>query len=246
MDINLQTQNSPREIISFSQLGTVMLVAVLLLSVEYMKNPQLFSMQHSQNKISAAAQKNVPHYYAYVPPVRDTAPMVAGASTMSQGPSVIGEDGSIISVSNQGAVLGASTQNDVPAVPALHSVSDSQEAVDSYISDSKNTEQGYFDNFSFEQALDSRDAAVAQQEITKINSIVTGLAGIEVPASFVKYHQYKIASYQAAVDMLKALPLIQTDPQSEADALKRFSQAQKSAADELQQLNQKFDLQTNQ
>jgi hypothetical protein len=89
------TKKLPEQSIHFGHLKPVLLVALLLLGITWMKNPQLFKNFEAPKSALTTAGRNLPHYYAYVMPAEFSQPMVAGASTQASGPSIINEDGSI-------------------------------------------------------------------------------------------------------------------------------------------------------
>ncbi len=223
--------------LDFGHFKLVAVVALALLGITFLKNPSLFSFK---GKNVLVVSQDRPRYYAYVPPAEDAMPMVAGASTQPSGPSVINEDGSLSKVGDEGLVLGADTQDILLTEKSLHIVPDTQQSVSDYISSSKSIEQDYFNNFSFEQALEAHDDSIGKQEHQKIDSIASSLSEMTVPVSFEKYHQYKMLRYHAAADMLKFLPSAQTNPQPEAEAFQSFLKYQQLEAGEIQKLETNF------
>src|ERR1700734_2067088 len=98
--------------IHWGHFRAIFFVAVLLLGVAWLKNPQLFSVLSRSKNSAVADAANVPHYYPYVPSAEDQQAEVLGASiastTAPSGPMIINEDGSVTPALTDGQVLAAS------------------------------------------------------------------------------------------------------------------------------------------
>lgn len=223
-------------------LKAVLMVAVLLLGISWMKNPQLFSVFKNQKAPSVAATADMPRYYAYVTPSEYTQPMVAGASTQAQGPMIINEDGSVSSVSDVGQVLGASTENIQLSLDQIQvkEIPDSDAAIKQYFTDAQNIESDYINNADFETALSSGNQKLIDSQAQKLTDIQNNLQKLSVPASLVKLQKLKIAQYQAGVGLLNNFTKADDNPELVGNYLSEFLKSQQDMDAENQAIEQKF------
>ncbi len=234
---NTTTENLQKEHFNFGHLALVIGVAVSLLGISWMKNPQLFSIK----SVPAANQITVA-YYPYTPSPEDTAPQVAGASTMPSGPSILNEDGSMSPALDLGRVLGVSTENITANIESLqiNTIADSPEAITAYATRAQETEANLVNSSTFEQALISNNPRQINEQVAKFEAFISGLKTMPVPVSFAKLQKLKILQYNAAISILKNFSHVEEDPQQVSTNLGVFSQTQQMLINELDSLNQKF------
>lgn len=234
---------APKENFNFGHVKIIFMAALLLLGLAWFKNPQLFSAlgrKQEVKKISA----NVPRYYAYVPPAEDMQPMVAGASTVQQGPMIINEDGSVTPALDAGTVLGASTENiQLPLDQiAVSEIPDSGGAIQKYFSDAQLIESNYINNADFEAALNSGNQQQINAQAQKLTGVKNNLQKLEVPRSLVKLQKLKIAQYQAAIAILGNFTKADENPELVGQYLDQFLKSQQDLDAETAAINQKYNL----
>lgn len=227
---------------TFSQLTLVASVAVLLLGITWMKQPQFFTVFKSNSQNISKAQ--LPRYYAYSPPSELTEPLVAGASTENQGPMVINEDGSLSPVLDSGKVLGAligNEQLDLGSI-TVKTIPDSDGAIQEYFSKTSTIENNRLNDVEFENALTSGNQAQINKEAETLLGIKNELMGTQVPESLAKLHKLKIIQYQAGIDILNNFTKTDENPELVGQYLGRFLKAQQDLDAENSAVTKKFNL----
>jgi len=226
----------------FGHVGLVFSVAVLLLGVSWMREPDLFALRFEKNNTESLAK--LPQYYAYAEPAEFSQPMVAGASTEPQGPSIINEDGTLSPVVEQGSVLGISTStiDQLADTTNVKLISDSEENFQKYSDESGQIENGSLNNYEFENALSTASPELLNEQSKKIESIISALQNLNVPASFKKMHQLKLVQYNAAVQILKNFVNADQNPELVTNALGTFMQAQDILNTEMKFVETKLNL----
>lgn len=242
---NIYQENQPVEHVHFGHLSAVLFVAVLLVGFSWLKNPQLFSIFQKQTVV--ADNSDVPQYYAYVPPASVEQPLVAGASTQTDGgPMVINEDGSVTSAVDAGSVLGDSTAASATELSLAQiqvtQIPDSPEAFQNYISQSGAIENGFINNSDFEAALSSGDQTQINAQALKLQTIVDNLEKLQVPASFVNLQKLKILQYSDGVLLLNNFTDADNNPQLVGQYLTEFMQSQDDLSNESVALEQKYNI----
>jgi hypothetical protein len=227
---------------NFGNLAAICLVAVFLLAVSWIKNPSIFSFHKTDAHVSQGDQQDVPHYYAYVAPSEDQQPLVAGANTDPQGPSIINEDGTVTPIANMGQVLGASTENVKLSLDtiAVKEIPDSDDAIKKYFSDSQSIESGYINNTDFQSALSSGDQLQINQQSKKLSAIQENLRKIQVPSSLVRLQKLKIIQYAAAVGLLNNFTQADKNPELVGQFLDQFLKSQQDMDTEMSFAEKKF------
>jgi hypothetical protein len=224
--------------IHWGHFGTIITAIVLLAGMTWVSKPELFQFD---NKV-AAADSDVPHYYAYEVPAEDIKPLVAGATT-NPGPQIINEDGSISPI-EAGQVLGASTQGVTLSLDSIEvkNIPDSKEAMQKYFDDTKGVEVSPVNNLEFETALSSANQSLINQQAIKLASVVSTLKKFPVPLSLTKLHKIKIIQYQTAIGVLQNFTQADNNPQLIGNFLQQFLKSQQDLNDEANSIVQKFNL----
>ncbi len=237
-----------QESIHWGHFRAILFVAVLLLGVAWLKNPQLFSV-FSRSKNSAVADAaNVPQYYPYVPSPADQQAEVLGASiastTVPSGPMIINEDGSVTPALTDGQVLAASTQDVTLSLDdvKVNQVPDSQATIQNYVTQSQNVEGSYINNNDFEAALESGDQTQINTQAQKLQTIEDNLQKLTVPASFVTLQKLKIVQYQAGAELLNNFTQANNNPELVGQELNQFLKAQDDMDTEAANVEKKFNL----
>jgi hypothetical protein len=235
---------SPVEHVTMGHLATIAGTIVLLLVFTFVKNPQIFSLHKTEATVSVD-DPSVPRYYAYVPPAELQQPMVAGANTEPEGPSLINEDGSITSAAGSGEVLGISTDQmnlNLDSVIVASEVSNSPEAVKKYLAATELVEENYINNSDFEIALSSQDQVKIDVQVKKIQGIILDLQKISVPHAAVALHKNKIVQYNAAITVLQNFINADDNPELVSQALGVFLQAEDTIGNETSKLYSTYSL----
>jgi hypothetical protein len=217
-------------------------VAVALVGLTFMKDPQLFQL-HSR-AAQAQAQSNAPKYYAYVDPPQ---PAVLGASTVPPGPSIIAADGSIVPLNDPGQVLGVSTEDVNNSVAALKiaTVPSTQDSIQKYYAYVVGLEGQFLGNSELESALaddgtGKNDPAKIKTAINQINLLTNKLEHSYVPADALQYHKLKIARYYAARTLLQNYSGLAQNPDLVMKQMGIFLQAQQQEDQEWQSVSAKY------
>jgi len=231
-----EAQSSIEPSIHWGHFGAVMMVMVLVLGMSWMEKPDLFSFKNNV----AIDDQNVPHYYAYVPPVSDQQPQVLGASTNS-GPSIINDDGSVSSA-DMGQVLAATTQDVQLSLNSVqvNQVPDSETAITKYFSQAQKIELSPIDNAAFQTALTSNDQSQINQQAQKLTVVRDALQKLSVPQSLVKLQQLKIIQYTSAINLLKNFSQADSNPTLVSQNLMQFIKSQQDMDNENVTVAQKF------
>ena len=225
--------------IHWGHIGIIMGTIILLAAVTWMKKPDIFSFEKTNETVQYAAQ-DVPHYYPYVAP--PATPLVAGAST-NEGPSVINEDGSISPI-DMGKVLGASTQDvqlsldDVKVI----TIPDSTTAIQNYFVASKVIEKNPIDNNDFETALSSNNQDLIDAQTNKITLVSDQLSKLQTPQSLVKLQKLKMIQYSSAIAVLQNFTKADQEPELVGKYLQQFLKSQQDLDTESANVAQKFNL----
>lgn len=230
-----------KEHFSFSQVGIVFVVAVMLIGVSWMKNPALFDVFKKQ-QVDSTIVANLPRYYAYEAPAELSQPLIAGASTENAGPMIINEDGSVTPAVERGDVLGVSTENitlDLDAIK-VNVISDSDDGIRSYISTMQTLEGGYMDSIQFEAALSSGDQNQIDGQVRAVRSVISGLQSLSVPASLVQLHKLKVLQYQAAMEILRNFTQADDNPELINRNLEIFLKAEEQIQEEVIKIKNKY------
>ncbi len=197
---NTQTQSS----LHLGHFSLVLSVAVLLLGISWMKNPQLFAVLQFHQSDAQTASADAPRYYAYVTPPEDQPqPAVLGAST-NQGPSIIQDDGTVVPV-DMGQVLAASTQGVALSLDDIkvNQVPDSDADAQTYFTAAQKIESGSIGDATFGAALTSGDQNQINQQAQKIIAVRDALQQLAVPQSLVKLQKLKIIQYNSSISLLQ-------------------------------------------
>ncbi len=236
-DLNFETQPPQIESpIHWGHFGAVMMTMVLVLGMSWMEKPDLFSFK----KNAAQGDQNVPHYYAYVPPISDQQPQVLGAST-DQGPSIINDDGTVSPV-DAGSVLAASTQDVQLSLDSVQvsQVPDSGDAITKYFSQAQKIELNPVDNAAFQTALTSDDQSQIDQQAQKLIGVRDALQKLSVPQSLVKLQKLKIIQYTSAINLLQNFSQADSNPTLVSQNLMQFIKSQQDLNTENVSIAQKF------
>jgi hypothetical protein len=228
----------------FGHIKPVLLVALVLLGISWMKNPELFKFLSAGKTSATIANADAPRYYAYVAPAEFSQPMVAGTSTEPQGPSIINEDGSVTPIKDMGQVLGASTQNVVVSLTgiAVNEIPDGDQAIKKYFDDSQSIENSYINNADFETALLSGSQQQIDGQAQKLTDIKNNLLKLPVPHSLAKLHKLKIAQYAAGINILNNFTQADDNPELVGQYLDQFLKAQQDMDAENLAMQQKYNL----
>ena len=232
--------------IELSHLGLVLVVAVMLVGISWMKNPGLFNVFNSKLS-SSSAVRDLPSYYAYKMPEELNQPLVAGASTENQGPMIINEDGTLSPALEDGDVLGAfisPEELDINSVQ-VNTVPDSEQGIVDYLSQSSNVETSQIDGLAFESALNSGDQALIDRESGKLYAIKQGLMNLSVPEGLAQLHKLKILQYEAAANILQNFTQADSNPELVGQYLSRFLKAQQDLDSENSLVKEKYNLDLN-
>lgn len=221
--------------------GLVFGVAVLLLTVSWVKNPQLFSVLNFHNTGTKYSETNVPRYYAYEVPAEFNQPQVAGASTQDQGPMIINDDGSVTPV-DIGKVLGASTKGVELSLDSVkvNTVSDSELSIKKYFDASKALEQGAINQADFASALNSGNQEQINVQANKLILVKVQLGKLAVPQSLVKLQKLKIIQYESAIALLQNFTLADQNTDLIGQNLQQFLKSQEDLDAENAIIAQKF------
>ena len=223
--------------IQWGHFGIIMLAAVLLLGMTWLKNPELLSLNKNKN----LASTQMLHYVPYVPSAEDLPqPAVLGAST-SDGPQIIGDDGTVHSV-DLGQVLGASTKDVQLSLDEIkvNSVPDSQDAIRKYFSDAQTIEGNMVSNTDFAGALNSGDQTQINIQAQKIITVRDALQKLSVPQSLVKLQKLKIIQYDSSVSLLQNFTLASQNPDQISSNMQEFLKSQQDLDTENIIIAQKF------
>ncbi|MCL5008935.1 MAG: hypothetical protein M1400_01180 [Patescibacteria group bacterium] len=214
-------------------------VAVALLGVTWLKNPQGFFPKAQP----VAERSDIPKYYAYVEPAMPDGPRVAGASTVNPDlPSVLNEDGSVTPTISVGDVLGVST-NDLESMAAqlkITEIPDSDAAIKDYMAWTQAHELDAIDSTGLENALSSADQQQLDVQAAKFQKIKDDLLARAVPQSLAKLHKLKILQYQAGINLFKSFTKADDNPEQVQSDLGIFTQAQQEMENEAAQVEQKY------
>jgi len=234
-----------KEHIHFGHLGLILSVAVLLVGVSWMKNPDLFDVFKSESSGSLISA-NLPRYYAYEPPAQVSEAQVAGASTEGQGPMIINEDGTLSQAVENGDVLGALVGNEVLDLESvkIKVLPDSSEAINNYAAKSAEIENAIVGDSEFENALNSGNQALIDRESDKLRGVGEALVNLPAPESMTKLHKLKILQYDAAVNILQNFTQADSNPELVGQYLSRFLKAQQDLDAENNLVQQKYNLTT--
>jgi hypothetical protein len=230
-----QTQN--RDSIHWGHFGVIFFAFALILGMSYMEKPDLFKFNQASN---IAADQDVPHYYAYVPPATDDQPEVLGAST-DPGPSIINDDGTVSPV-DMGNVLAASTQDVQLSLDSINvnQVPDSNEAVIKYFTQAEAIEIKPVDTASFQAALTSNDQTQINQQAQQLTALRDSLQKLAVPVSLVKLQKLKIIQYSSAINLLENFSQADNNPTLVDQDLMNFIKAQQDLDQENIAVAQKY------
>lgn len=239
----IEENNIQQQSIHFGHLGLILSVAVLLLGVSWMKNPDLFDVFEDKSS-NPSIIANLPRYYAYEPPAEFNQPLVAGVSTEGQGPMIINEDGSLTPAVEAGDVLGASTEAVVLDLDAItvRQIADLDENIKTYISALQEIEGGYLDSIQFEAALSSGDQTQINGQAQAVQVIADGLSGLAVPASLTELHKLKILQYRAALEILRNFTHADDNPELINKNLEIFLKAEQQIQEEIAELGERLDV----
>jgi len=227
--------------IHFGHLGLILSVAVLLLGISWMKNPQLFNVFKTQGDNSQISA-NLPKYYAYQSPPELNQSFVAGANTANQGPMIINEDGTLSPAIETGDILGINTENvnlDINSI-TINTIPDADENIKAYIAGALLIEGDYLDGAQFEGALSSGNQAQIDTQARVVDSIVAKLLSLSVPVSLGELHKLKIVQYRAASEILKNFTKADDNPELINQKLDLFIKAEKLIQEEYLSLKNKF------
>lgn len=235
-------QIESKEHFSFGHLGLVLSVAVLLIGISWMKNPDLFDVFKSK-PVNSAISASLPRYYAYQPPASASQSLVAGATTQDQGPMLINEDGSLSPAVSAGDVLGMNTDDVVLNIDAIavKQIADSEESIKAYIASVQEIEGGYLDSIQFEAALASGNQAEIDKQAEQVKQITDRLLPLAVPSSLVNLHKLKFLQYQAALEILKNFTQADENPELITKNLSIFLKTEQQIQAEVVQLKNKLD-----
>jgi hypothetical protein len=234
---NLEIQSSQiNPPIHWGHFGAVMMAMVLVLGMSWMEKPDLFSFKNN----AAAQDQNVPHYYAYVPPVSDDQPQVLGAST-NPGPQIINDDGSVSPV-DAGQVLAASTQDVTLSLDSVqvNQVPDSNNAITKYFTQAQAIEISPVDTAEFQSALTSNDQNQINQQAQKLAGVRDALQKLSVPQSLVNLQKLKIIQYTSAINLLQNFSQADSNPTLVDQNLMQFIKSQQDLDTENVSVAQKF------
>ncbi len=230
--------------IHWGHFGAIMGAIILLAGMTWVSKPDFLSLK---NNSTAAGNRDVPHYYAYVTPPEDQPqPEVLGAST-NEGPSIINEDGSVTPVDTTGQVLGASTQDPQISLDSItvNKVPDSDAAIKKYLSDDQSIETSPIETSEFEAALASNNQNLMNQQAAKLLPIRNALQKLLVPSGFVTFHKLKIIQYNSAIALLQNFGQLNRNPELVGQDLQDYLTSQQQLADENNSLAQKYNLNPN-
>jgi hypothetical protein len=229
--------------VNFGHLGLIVSVAILLLGVSWMKNPNLFDAFKSGNSNSIIAS-NIPRYYAYETPAEFTQPIVAGASTELNGPMVINEDGTLSPAIDEGMVLGFDTGGVVldTETVKVNKIADSAENIAAYVKAIEEIENGYLNSVQFEAALVSSNQVQIDEQAQNILEIANNIVKLSVPSPLVKLHQAKVIQYRSAYEILKNFTNADSNPELLNLHLSLFLKAEQEMSDEIQRLGEKLNV----
>jgi hypothetical protein len=237
MEQELQTKiQTP---IHWGHFAMVVGVAVTLLGVTWLKNPEGFLPEKKQTTVRA----DLPKYYAYVQPAEFDGPQVAGASTANSDlPSVLNEDGSVTQVISLGEVLGVTTEDlDSQALQVnITELPDTDANIREYFSWTQNQEMTALDGITIENALSTSDQNLLNQEADKFEKIKNDLLSKSAPKSLVRLHKLKILQYQAGINLLRRFTKADEFPEEVSKDLGIFAQAQQEMENEAAAMNEKF------
>ena len=242
----MQYQNTTeKQHISFGHLGLIVSVAVFLLGVSWMKNPELFKV-FSRSEAGYSSGADLPKYYAYEAPAEFSQPLVAGASTEGKGPMIINEDGTLSQAVENGDVLGALVGNEVLDLESvkIKVLPDSSEAINNYAAKSAEIENAIVGDSEFENALNSGNQALIGRKSDKLRGVGEALVNLPAPESMTKLHKLKILQYDAAVNILQNFTQADSNPELVGQYLSRFLKAQQDLDAENNLVQQKYNLTT--
>lgn len=215
-------------------LASVFFVALFLLSVTWFKQPELFNFSKHEATVSSA---NLPKYYAYETPAELNQPLVAGASTAGQGPMIIGEDGSLSDARDIGNVLGLSTEEynlELDKIKVNKLVPATVENEKAYLLRTDELENEFINTQSFQTALTNLDQKLIDEEVVKVEKIISSLNTLAVPESLQLLHKYKLIQYQSAVVILQNFINADANPELVGSALGVFLKAQQDIESQLE------------
>ena len=229
-------------VMHWGNVAAVFFVAAFLVGVSWLKDPNIFVFHNLSSSALALSQQDVPHYYAYVESADLQQPLVAGASTEDQGPSVINEDGTVTPIKDMGQVLGASISTvDLPLdAISVQQIPDSDEAIKNYFAESQKIESDYINNSEFEVALSSGDQSKIDAQAKNIASIKNNISKLSVPTSLVILQKLKISQYSAAENLLNNFTHADSNPEQVGIYLDQFLKAQQEMDSEMQKVSQNF------
>ena len=237
--MNIETNIETEAPIHWGHFAMVLGVAVALLGVTWLKNPEGFLPKNHP----VAARTDLPKYYAYEEPAMPDGPRVAGASTQNGDlPSVLNEDGSVSQTLSAGDVLGVTT-NDLESMASelkVMELSDSDEAIKQYLNWTREYELTAVDNTALENALSSSDQAQLNIQAGKFESIKEKLLERAVPASLARLHKMKILQYQAGINLFRNFTQADENPEQVSASLGTFIQAQQEMESEANIVDQKY------
>jgi hypothetical protein len=247
-------QNISQEHFSSGHLGLVFCAVILLVGISWMKDPQLFSNLKIFNSSGSASTQRLALAYpdtSILYQNDDTQSLVAGASTtasaqsQTNGPSILNEDGSVSSALS-GEVLGVSTQDVSLSLNAIavNTIPDSEAAVKDYFANSQNAEMNNLDNVEFETALTSNNQMLIDAQVAKMTNIIAEMQVMSVPVSLAKLQKLRILQYNSAVVVLNNFSRADDNPELVSQALGVFFQAQDQIEQEVNVIQQKFNLES--
>lgn len=233
--MNLTETN--KEQFSFHHIGLIFGVAVLLLGVSWMKNPDLFNVFDGSSNQDISV--NIPQYYAYETPAEYNQPLVAGASTENQGPMILNEDGSLAPAVDGGDVLGFSTEDvklDLDSVK-VRIVANSTDSYKQYLKEIAELETTHIQNSDFESALVSGSQSQIDEEANKTKILEENLLNMSVPQTFERIHKLKILQYRSAFQILKNFTKSDENPEVVNNYLQIFLKSEQMIQEEMQNLS---------
>lgn len=191
-------QKNGADVLRLGHLASVLAVAVFLLGVSWMKNPEIFSV---------FSKKSAPRLYTYEQAVAET----SGSSMLAENSSAANEDvteqlAQADPAIGEGRVLGASTGTEDSVVPQAEQMltpeilnqikvreisTSSPQAVKNYFEELSNVsyENGLAEVMTYISGSGNDTPAVMEEKVQKL---VQAILAIEVPTPVVKYQKVNI------------------------------------------------------
>lgn len=201
-------------------------VFFLLSGMLALRSPEVFTKLLKNNENNQKKVSELIHYYPYQAPEQ---PQVLGATSIPDGPSIIGDDGTIQSVADMGEVLGASTEDldlNLDNIKIKNSANTDKQSIQKYIAESNDLENQSLDTTFLEQAMTSKDQKLMGEQIDSLNKIIDKLYSMEVPEPASRLHKIKILHYQSALHLLKNIASLDDNPDQTINDLSLFASTQ--------------------